>query len=92
LLAHLIAAWSGREDRTCFVVGDPMQSIYGFREADTELFPRAEQLGLEIPGDLPLLFDSVLLTANFRTARPLVEHINATFTQIFTDGRWHHLC
>jgi ATP-dependent exoDNAse (exonuclease V) beta subunit len=86
LLAHLIAAWSGREDRTCFVVGDPMQSIYGFREADTELFPRAEQLGLEIPGDLPLLFDAVRLTANFRTARPLVEAINDTFTQIFTGG------
>ena len=86
LVAHLIAAWSGREDRTCFVVGDPMQSIYGFREADTELFPRAEQLGLEIPGDLPLLFDPVLLTANFRTARPLVEAVNSTFTQIFTGG------
>ncbi|MGD0739252.1 MAG: UvrD-helicase domain-containing protein [Terracidiphilus sp.] len=86
LLAHLIAAWSGREDRTLFVVGDPMQSIYGFREADTELFPRAEQLGLEIPDDLPLLFDSVLLTANFRTARPLVDRINDTFTQIFTGG------
>ncbi len=88
LLAHLIAAWSGREDRTLFVVGDPMQSIYGFREADTELFPRAEQLGLEIPDDLPLLFDSVLLTANFRTARPLVDRINETFMQVFTgdDG------
>ena len=86
LLAHLIAAWSGREDRTLFVVGDPMQSIYGFREADTELFPRAEQLGLEIPGDLPLFFDPVLLTANFRTARPLVERINGTFTQIFSGG------
>lgn len=86
LLAHLIAAWSGREDRTCFVVGDPMQSIYGFREADTELFPRVEQLGLEIPGDLPLEFDPVGLTANFRTARPLVEQINGTFAQIFSGG------
>ena len=54
LLAHLIAAWPGREGRTCFVVGDPMQSIYFFRDADAELFPRVEQLGLEIPGDLPL--------------------------------------
>jgi len=86
LLAHLIAAWSGREDRTLFVVGDPMQSIYGFREADTELFPRAEQVGLEIPGDLPLLFDPVMLTANFRSARPLVEAINGTFTRIFSGG------
>ena len=57
LLRRLIAAWSDREGRTCFVVGDPMQSIYGFREADAELFPRVEKLGLEIPGDLAFPFD-----------------------------------
>ena len=88
LLAHLIAAWPEREGRTCFVVGDPMQSIYFFRDADAELFPRVEQLGLEIPGDLPLRFDSVQLNANFRTAPPLVDSINRAFTQIFAidDG------
>jgi ATP-dependent helicase/nuclease subunit A len=88
LLAHLIAAWPEREGRTCFVVGDPMQSIYFFRDADAELFPRVEQLGLEIPGDLPLRFDSVQLNANFRTAPPLVDSINSAFTQIFAidDG------
>jgi ATP-dependent exoDNAse (exonuclease V) beta subunit len=88
LLAHLIAAWPEREGRTCFVVGDPMQSIYFFRDADAELFPRVEQLGLEIPGDLPLRFDSVQLSANFRTAPALVDNINSAFTQIFAidDG------
>ncbi len=88
LLAHLIAAWSGRDDRTCFVVGDPMQSIYFFREADAELFPRTERLGLEVPGDLPLRFDPVLLAANFRAAPALVDQLNRTFAQIFTgeDG------
>jgi ATP-dependent exoDNAse (exonuclease V) beta subunit len=88
LLAHLIAAWPEREGRTSFVVGDPMQSIYFFRDADAELFPRVEQLGLEIPGDLPLRFDSVQLNANFRTAPPLVDSINNAFTQIFAidDG------
>jgi ATP-dependent exoDNAse (exonuclease V) beta subunit len=88
LLAHLIAAWPEREGRTCFVVGDPMQSIYFFRDADAELFPRVEQLGLEIPGDLPLRFDPVQLSANFRTAPPLVDKINNAFTQIFAidDG------
>ena len=40
LLASLIAAWPERAGRTCFVVGDPMQSIYFFRDADAELFPR----------------------------------------------------
>jgi ATP-dependent exoDNAse (exonuclease V) beta subunit len=88
LLARLIAAWPEREGRTCFVVGDPMQSIYFFRDADAELFPRVEQLGLEIPGDLPLRFDAVQLSANFRTAPALVKNINDAFTQIFAidDG------
>ena len=85
LLAHLIAAWPEREGRTCFVVGDPIQSIYFFRDADAELFPRVEQLGLEVPGDLPLCFDPVLLNANFRTAPPLVASINDTFAQVFAD-------
>ena len=59
LLSSLIAAWPERAGRTCFVVGDPMQSIYFFRDADAELFPRVKALGLEIPHDEPLLFDSV---------------------------------
>jgi ATP-dependent helicase/nuclease subunit A len=83
LLRRLIAAWSDRVGRTCFVVGDPMQSIYGFREADAELFPRVEELGLEIPGDLSFLFDSVHLTANFRSESSLVSSINETFAKVF---------
>jgi ATP-dependent exoDNAse (exonuclease V) beta subunit len=88
LLASLIAAWSERTSRTCFVVGDPMQSIYFFRDADAELFPRVKALGLEIPQDAPLLFDSVSLSANFRTTPGLVERLNRAFTQIFAadDG------
>ena len=83
LLRRLIAAWSDREGRTCFVVGDPMQSIYGFREADAELFPRVEEVGFEVHGDLPFLFDSVHLTANFRSECSLVAGINETFSQVF---------
>jgi ATP-dependent helicase/nuclease subunit A len=88
LLAHLIAAWPDREDRTCFVVGDPMQSIYFFRDADAELFPRVERLGLELPGELPFKFDPAHLTANFRSAPRLVESTNEFFTDVFAadDG------
>jgi len=88
LLAHLIAAWPAREGRTCFVVGDPMQSIYFFRDADAELFPRVERLGLEIPGDQPLRLEAVQLAANFRSAPKLVEQLNETFAQVFAkdDG------
>ena len=88
LLRRLIAAWPEREGRSCFVVGDPMQSIYFFRDADAELFPRVREAGLEIPGTDPLLFHPVALTLNFRTAKPLVEHLNEIFTQVFAtdDG------
>jgi ATP-dependent exoDNAse (exonuclease V) beta subunit len=88
LLSSLIAAWPEREGRSCFVVGDPMQSIYFFRDADAELFPRVKALGLEIPNDAPLLFDSVSLTANFRTTPRLVAWHNQAFTKIFAadDG------
>jgi ATP-dependent helicase/nuclease subunit A len=88
LLACLIAAWPEREGRTCFAVGDPMQSIYFFRDADAELFQRVRNLGLEIPNDDPLTFDFVHLAANFRTAPSLVDRLNETFAKVFaaTDG------
>ncbi len=88
LLRRLVAAWPGREGRTCFVVGDPMQSIYFFRDADAELFPRVRDLGLEIPGGEPLRFDFVPLQANFRTSPELVLRLNRSFGRIFStpDG------
>jgi ATP-dependent exoDNAse (exonuclease V) beta subunit len=88
LLSSLIAAWPEREGRTCFVVGDPMQSIYFFREADAELFSRVKAAGLEVFQDEPLLFDFVSLKANFRTEPTLVERLNRDFEKIFAtdDG------
>ena len=88
LLRRLIAAWPQREGRSCFVVGDPMQSIYFFRDADAELFPRVKIFGLEIPGAQPLLFDPVGLTSNFRTSEPLVDRLNDVFRKVFAadDG------
>ncbi len=83
LLAGLIAAWPEREGRSCFAVGDPMQSIYFFRDADAELFHRVRNLGMEIPNDDPLMFDFVPLTANFRTAPSLVNRTNEIFAQVF---------
>ncbi len=88
LLADLAAAWPDLAGRTFFVVGDPIQSIYFFRDADAELFPRVRQFGLEIPGSDPLLFDFVSLTANFRTRPALVNGLNEAFDRIFAkdDG------
>ena len=60
-----------------------MQSIYFFRDADAELFPRVRDLGLEIPGADPFLFDPVALTSNFRTVAPLVKRLNDVFAKVF---------
>jgi len=93
LLARLIAAWPEREGRSCFAVGDPMQSIYFFRDADAELFERVKRVGLEIvlPEFValePLRFDFVPLRANFRTAPPLVNRLNELLGAVFAanDG------
>ena len=43
LLTRLIAGWKTENGRTLFVVGDPMQSIYGFREAEVTLFQRVRE-------------------------------------------------
>ncbi len=85
LLAGLIAAWPDRTGRTCFLVGDPMQSIYFFREADAELFMRVKEIGLEIPNAAPLLFDFVSLSTNFRTTPRLVLRLNEVFAKVFAE-------
>jgi ATP-dependent helicase/nuclease subunit A len=86
LLRRLIAAWPEREGRSCFVVGDPMQSIYFFRDADAELFPRAKAAGLEIYGAEPLYFDPVRLKDNFRTAASLVDKLNNFLGAVFEQN------
>jgi ATP-dependent exoDNAse (exonuclease V) beta subunit len=88
LLAGIVSNWEDRTGRTCFVVGDPLQSIYAFRDADIELFSRAENVGLDLPGDEQLSFDLAQLASNFRTAAPLVNRLNDVFGSIFAieDG------
>src|SRR6202044_3909447 len=85
----LIAAWpeldATRIGRTCFLVGDPMQSIYSFRDADAELFARVKEIGLEIPDGEPLVPDLVSLSANFRTVPSLIEQLNDSFKKIFAE-------
>jgi ATP-dependent helicase/nuclease subunit A len=92
LLASLIAAWPDREGRTCFVVGDPMQSVYSFRDADPELFARVRTLGLEIPEAEPLQLDFVPLKANFRTVPTLVDRLNEFFDEVFAEADGSGVC
>ena len=72
LILRLTAGWSGNDGRTLFLVGDPMQSIYRFRQADVRLFTRL--LGGASLGSVAL--DKLELTVNFRAQAGLVEWIN----------------
>lgn len=87
LLAGLIGAWPDFAGRTCFLVGDPMQSIYFFRDADAELFASIRDYGLKFStGDQPLLFEQVALRANFRAAPRLVDRLNGMFAEVFMEN------
>ena len=83
LLERLTAGWEmGDEkrgsDRTLFVVGDPMQSIYRFREAEVALFLHARRAGLA-----NVKLEPLTLTTNFRSQGKLVDFFNAAFPRIF---------
>lgn len=78
LLETLTSAWDQSRGRTLFIVGDPMQSIYRFREAEVGLFLRAGTDGI---GQIHLL--PLQLKANFRSRANLVELANQWFSLIF---------
>jgi len=78
LLRRLTAGWSAGDGRTLFLVGDPMQSIYRFREAEVGLFLRARSQGVGALALTPLR-----LSTNFRSERGIVDWINAAFARVF---------
>jgi len=77
LLTRVIAGWEQGDGRTLFCVGDPMQSIYGFRKAEVGEFLMARRHGI---GQVPL--QSLLLRRNFRSDDALVHWFNTVFGQI----------
>jgi ATP-dependent helicase/nuclease subunit A len=78
LLELLTAGWQSDDGRTLFLVGDPLQSIYRFRDADMSLFLRAQRRGL---GSVALT--TLTLAQNFRSAPAVVDWVNSVFTRVF---------
>lgn len=78
LLEKLIAGWQQEDGRSLFLVGDPMQSIYRFREAEVGLYLRARRLGLGNVSLIPLN-----LRNNFRSQQGIVQWVNLTFPLLF---------
>ncbi len=80
LIARLTAGWTPDDGRTLFVVGDPMQSIYRFREAEVGLFLKARAQGL---GNVVL--EPLALSANFRSQAGIVDWVNQAFEQVMPE-------
>jgi ATP-dependent helicase/nuclease subunit A len=75
LLTRLVAGWQPGDGRTLFLVGDPMQSIYGFRDAEVGLFLKTwHQARI---GEVPL--ERRVLRRNFRSRAGIVDWVNRSF-------------
>jgi len=81
LIKQLTVGWEFERDRSLFLVGDPMQSIYRFREAEVGLFleTRADGIGGLKP-------EFLQLTTNFRSDPAIVDWFNSAFRQVFPSA------
>ena len=80
LLARLLGTWEADEQCSTFYVGDPMQSIYAFRQADVAIYQQARTEGI---GGHQHSFDR--LSQNFRSQQNLVEWFNRIFPLILRE-------
>jgi ATP-dependent exoDNAse (exonuclease V) beta subunit len=77
LLERLTGGWADGDGRTLFCVGDPMQSIYRFRQAEVGLFIDLQQHGLR-----NLRLEPLRLEANFRSTPAIVDWVNQSFPAV----------
>lgn len=78
LLEKLTLEWQHGDGKTLFLVGDPQQSIYRFRQAEVGLFLQVKERGL---GSVKL--DFLSLHKNFRSEAQIVQWVNNKFKNIF---------
>jgi ATP-dependent helicase/nuclease subunit A len=78
LLKKLTNGWQAGDGRTLFIVGDGMQSCYGFRNANVGLFLDARQQGI---GSIDLT--ALDLRVNFRSQAGVVHWVNTIFQNAF---------
>ena len=78
LIEHLIAGWQPDDGRTLFLVGDAMQSLYRFRNANVGLFINAQRYPIGPVQCVPLS-----LNTNFRSQAGIVDWVNQAFHRAF---------
>ena len=78
LIERLLEGWQEGDGKSIFLVGDPMQSIYRFRESQVGIFIQVMRNGIA-----NININSLILTTNFRSNKSIVEINNSIFSQIF---------
>jgi len=78
LLHRLTSGWEAGDGRTLFLVGDPMPSIYRFRQAEVGYFLRVCTAGIGQVRPVP-----IRLEANFRSRQGVVDWVNDVFPATF---------
>lgn len=78
LLERLTSGWQTGDGRSLFIVGDGMQSCYGFRDANVGIFLDARANGI---GDIKL--ENLDLSVNFRSQTGIVDWVNSAFENAF---------
>ncbi|MDI6854227.1 MAG: UvrD-helicase domain-containing protein [Deltaproteobacteria bacterium] len=85
LLCRLLSGWDAEPGRTLFVVGDPKQSIYGWRRAKLSLFLESRR-GLRCDRGFNFPLEPLRLVTNFRTTSTLIDWVNCVFETLMTCG------
>ncbi|MBX2838504.1 MAG: UvrD-helicase domain-containing protein [Gammaproteobacteria bacterium] len=80
LFEKLLYGWSDGDGKSLFIVGDPMQSIYRFRNADVGLFQHVQQQGIGA-----IQPKRLTLAVNFRSSPDVVTWVNEHFAELFDD-------
>ena len=78
LLEYLLAGWDPDDGRTLFLVGDAMQSLYSFRNANVGLFLQAQQRPVG-----PVQCQPLSLSTNFRSQLGIIDWVNQSFNIAF---------
>jgi len=78
LLERLTGGWQRGDGRTLFLVGDPMQSIYRFREAEVGKFLETWQRGRL--GQVEI--GTLRIRVNFRSRAGIVDWVNGVFERV----------
>lgn len=80
LIETLTAHWRN-PTHSIFIVGDPMQSIYRFRDADVRSFLVLSEHGFAHHSLIPLT-----LSSNFRQSPKLTAYINELFSELMSEN------